>query len=46
MTPPSWLKEEKYGKKNQIYLKLIKNLHILKLFNFYGRVKINKMNLK
>ena len=37
------------GKKNQIYLKLIRNLHTLKLFNLYikkEKEKISKMSLK
>ena len=40
-----WFHYEKYEKKNQIWLKLIKNLFILKLFNLYI-LKENKMNIK
>ena len=43
-----WFHHEKYGKKNQIYLKLIRNLHTLKLFNLYikkEKEKISEMSL-
>ena len=33
-------------KENQIYIKLFRNLSILKLFNLYNETKINKISLK